>query len=323
MEIPQNVLDWLLEPKDPSVRYRTLRELLGEADTSPDVLEARSKIAESKRIVRIFSKMHPDGYWLHRGVGAGVSYAMSSSTHFVLSFLAELGMDRADPRVQKAVNRYLSLSEPDKPDPRPWEIPPDYRNHQSCLYAQNLRTFAMLGYGDDPRVVERKRVLLSDSRHDGGYLCRRPSFGESTKSCVRGTTKALMAYASFPDLWREESCRRVVDYFLNRNMIYRSDSPGTLIRDEVVSLSFPFLIPVSMLELVYAMSTMGYGKHAGMSDLWKRLEARRDSRGFFPVDRYPATLFTPGPKGKPNKWVTLYAYLALQRREGVTSQVRT
>jgi len=158
-------------------------------------------------------------------------------------------------------------------------------------------------------------VLLEECRHDGGYLCQRPSFHESTKSCVRGTTKALMAYACFPDLWHETSCRNLVDYFLNRGMIYRSDSPGTLIRDEMVLLNFPFLISVSMLELLYAMSKMGYGKHPAMDDLWQRLEERRDGEGLYPVDGYPACLFTPGPKKKPNKWVTLYAYLSLQQRD--------
>ena len=27
------------------------------------------------------------------------------------------------------------------------------------------------------------------------------------------------------------------------------------------------------------------------------------------------SIFTPGPKGEANKWVTLYAYLALQHRD--------
>lgn len=315
MKIPQNVLDWLLEENDPSVRYRTLRELLEEPAASTLVTEARSKIGTSRKAKRIFRKMHPDGYWLHRGVGAGVGYAMSSSTHFVLSFLAELGFDRTDPRVAKAVERYLSLSEPDVSDPRPWQIPPDYRNRQSCLYAHNLRTFAMLGYGDDPRIAARKRILVEDARHDGGYLCIRDSFNERTKSCIRGSVKALMAFTEYRDLWDTPTCRGLIEYFLNRRMIYRTDDPKTLVRGELVQLGFPFLISASMLELLYSMSRMGYGTHPAMHELWRTLEERRDGEGRYPVERYPSCLFTPGPKGEANKWVTLYAYLSLKHRE--------
>ena len=314
MSVPCHVLNWLLDEKDPSVRYRTLTELLEVPKDDNQVIQARCAITNGRKAKRIFGKMHPDGYWLHRGVGAGISYAMSSSTHFVLSFLAELGFDREDGRVARAVERYLGLKDPDCDNPNPWQIPPDYGNHQSCLYAHNLRTFSKLGYHDDPRIERRLSVLLDDVRHDGGYLCNRPGSHAGTKSCIRGSVKALMAFAQYPELWEEKSCLDLVQYFLNRNMLYRSDSSGTYVRGEMVSLTFPFVISVSLLELAYAMSVMGYGNHPGMQDVWKLLEQRMDEDGRYPVDWYPPTLFTPGPKGKPNKWVTLYVYLSRKYR---------
>ncbi|HNT77441.1 MAG TPA: hypothetical protein PKH77_20705, partial [Anaerolineae bacterium] len=75
-----NVLDWLLEEDDPSVRYRTLTELLDVAPDDPQVQQTKAQIPHSKPVEKIFAKMHPDGYWLHRGKGAGIEYAMSSST---------------------------------------------------------------------------------------------------------------------------------------------------------------------------------------------------------------------------------------------------
>jgi hypothetical protein len=32
------------------------------------------------------------------------------------------------------------------------------------------------------------------------------------------------------------------------------------------------------------------------------------------LDWCPVSYFDPGPKGKPNKWTTLYVYLALKHR---------
>jgi len=313
LETSDQILDWLLETGDPSVRYRTLKELLELPQDHPDVLQAREGIRESKPVQKIFRKMHPDGYWLHRGVGAGVSYAMSSSTHFVLAYLAELGLDRSDERVARAVERYLSLEPPDQPDPKPWEIPPDYRNHQSCLYAYNLRTFIMLGFRDDPRVQQRVDVLLSDWRSDGGYLCERSSFNAETKSCIRGTQKALMAFAELPEHWQHKRCQALVDYFLRRQVIYKSTQPCELIRNEVVATLFPFRIGASLIEPLYALSRMGYGQHPALAQAWKHLEMKRAEDGKYILDHSLKQIFNAGPNGEPNKWITFYALLCLKQ----------
>ncbi len=304
-----NVLDWLLEAENPSVRYRTLTELLDVPPDDPEARQARARIPESKSVQKIFAKMHPDGYWLHRGKGAGIEYAMSSSTHFVLAFLAELGLDRQDERIARAVERYLSLALPDVPNPNLWQIPPDYANHQSCLYAYNLRTFVMLGYHDDPRIQERIAVLLADERHDGGYLCDRPSFKAKTKSCIRGSLKALMAFAVLPELWDTARCHQLVDYFLRRRVLFRTRQPEKLVRDELVRVGFPFVIGGSLLEPLYALSRMGYGQDERLQPAWTFLESKRDQTGRYILDWHPSTPFKPGDTGQPNKWVTLYAYL--------------
>jgi len=315
MPIAQPVLDWLLEAENPSVRYRTLTELLHVASDDPEVRQAYARIAESKPVQKIFAKMHPDGYWLHRGKGAGIEYTMSSSTHFVLAYLAELGMDRQDERIARAVERYLSLTEPDVPDPQIWQMPPDYANHQSCLYAYNLRTFVMFGYHDDPRIQERITVLLADERHDGGYLCDRPSFTAKTKSCIRGSLKALLAFAVLPELWDTARCRQLVDYFLRRRVLYRTRQPEKLVREELVRVSFPFLYTGSLLEPLYALSRMGYGQDERLQPTWDILESKRDEAGRTILDWKPKTLLNPGDEGQPNKWATLYACLSHKYRD--------
>ncbi len=315
MASTDNVLDWLLETENPSVRYRTLTELLDVAPDDPQVRQARAQILESKPVQKIFAKMHPDGYWLYKGKGAGIEYAMSSSTHFILAILAELGLDRQDERIARAVERYLNLTEPDVPNPNIWQIPPDYRNHQSCLYAYNLRTFVMFGYGDDPRIRERIAVLLADERHDGGYLCDRATFKPTTKSCIRGSVKALMAFAVLPELWETPRCRQLVEYFLRRRVLFRSTRPEEIIRKELMQTIFPFTIGGSLLEPLYALSRMGYGRDERLKPAWAILESKQDPSGRYPLDWHPPTYFNPGQKGLPNKWITFYTYLAYQYRD--------
>jgi hypothetical protein len=90
--LTSNVLDWLLEPGNPSIRYRTLTELLGEDLNNPEVTQVKAKIATSKPVTRIFAKMDPAGYWYYldkrtnRGLGDGVEYWDYTTTHFNLAF---------------------------------------------------------------------------------------------------------------------------------------------------------------------------------------------------------------------------------------------
>jgi hypothetical protein len=316
MNIADSVVNWLLEDENPSVKARTLTELLDVPPDDPRLAQARAGIPASKPVRKIFDKMHPEGYWLFRGEGEGVAYAHASTTHFVLAYLAELGINRSDERVARAVERYLSLKARPGVDVNLWQIPPDYRNLQSCLYAYNLRTFIRLGYREDARTQERVAVLLDDRRFDGGYLCRRPSFKTRTKSCIRGTIKALTAFAELPELWQTSRCQELVDYFLRRRVFYRTDTPDQVMRSELTCTTFPFVINGSLLEPLVALSYMGYGQHPALEPAWEVLETKKDAQGRYIADKILATYFEAGIKGQPNKWVTLYAYLAIKYRGG-------
>lgn len=303
--MPKQGLEWLLHSSDPSIRFRTQRDLLG---IKPDE-SLLGEILTSKNVTRIFSKMHPDGYWLKKDIGAGLDYSHASTTHFILSYLAELGLDKSDPRIDKAVNRYLDLISKDK-----WLTGTDHLTGQSCLYAYNIRTFVLLGYKEDPRVQERISTLLSEVRYDNGYLCRRLSYTSKTKSCIRGTLKALMAYAELPELWDTASCRKTVNYFLKRNVYFKIADLSVKIRGGMETI-FPFVIYCSLLESLYALSKMGYGRDQALGDAWIELEKRNNGEGKYKLDWSSQSLFEPGNRGEINEWVTFYAYLAYKYRD--------
>jgi hypothetical protein len=90
-------------------------ELLGKSPDDPEAMECKRQIAESTPVKGLLSEMHPDGYWLQKHqrtgkmLGDGVEYGAFGTTHYCLSYLAELGMDRTNPQVAKAAERYLNL----------------------------------------------------------------------------------------------------------------------------------------------------------------------------------------------------------------------
>jgi len=309
----EKVLDWLLEEDNPSIRYRVLTELLAVPPDDPRALLTRKKIPDSEAVRHIFSCMHPDGYWLQTNprtgetLGNGVLYGAFATTHFCLAYLAELGLDRGDPRIARASERYLSLQQPDG----------DFYRHFSCLYAYNIRTFLMLGYGDDPRVHKTIALMLGTKRRDGGYLCgMHEDRRKNAKSCIRGSAKALLAFSMLPELWESERCQELVHYFLSREGIFRLSDPAITVNFDVEHTIFPIIWRSGLLEILLALSRMGYGWCRELDRAWALLETKKNGDGEYILDWTPVqSLLKAGKRGQPNKWVTFYALLALKYRE--------
>lgn len=310
-----NVIDWLLEPSDPSVRYRALTELLDMGDTA-EALEARRLIHESAPVKKVLGAMHPEGYWLQKNsrtgalIGDGVEYGSFATTHFCLSYCAEMGLSRTHPLVAKSAERYLSLQNDDG----------DWWYHLSCLYAYNIRTFVRLGYKEDERVQRAIKLMLNAERLDGGYLCdihEKPD-KKPPKSCIRGSVKSLLAFSELPEYWHHERCLRLVEYFLKRNAIFKSRDHTRFVNDDMKRDSYPVIWRTNIFEILYALSKMGHGKDTRLEDAWDVLNSRADAESRFKLDWTPKQCpWKIGKEGEPNKWVTLYCLLA-KKHAGMT-----
>ena len=312
----QQVLDWLLEPSNPSVRYRTMTELLDRKKDDVEVVQAREQIGSSQMVTQILSKMHPDGYWLQKKpttneiVGDGVEYGAYATTHFCLAYLAELGLDRQNPQVSSAADRYLKLQKTDG----------DFYRHLSCLYGHNIRTFILLGYRQDSRVQKSIDLMLTTERPDGGYLCDLHEGKYKTKvvkSCIRGSVKTLLAFSELQEYWDHPRCQSLVEYFMKRNVLFRTSDLEKAINHDVTRTSFPITWRAGLTEMVYALSKMGYGANDELNRAWEILDNKRDAKGKYRLDWTPTqALLKPGKRGEPNKWVTFYALLSKKYESG-------
>lgn len=315
-KIPDNVISWLLEPSNPSIRYRTMVELQDLPRDSDTVQKAQSAIKTYSVVQTIFKKMHPEGYWESTNAagqrfGSGPEYTGYTTTPLVLAYLAELGLTREDYRIEKAANRYLSLQQDDG----------DFFRHFSCLYGLNIRTFTKLGFHDDPRLLKTVNLLKKSIRYDGGYLCdlhegKRKK--RRVKSCFRGTVKALFAVAEMPHLWKEPFSKQLVTYFLKRDVLYKTTDLHELVNKEVVWTLFPFTWRAGLIEIVYSLAKMGYGEDPSVHRAWQILHEHRKSNGTYILDWTPPKrsniYLYPGKRQKENKWITFYAYLCLKHK---------
>lgn len=313
MNAQSDTIQWLLEDDDPSLNFRALTELLG-ADEADEIQRLKSAILASRPVRSLLESMHPDGYWLQRNprtrrfVGDGAEYGSFATTHFCLAYLSELGLDRAQPEVERAADRYLALQDPDGD----WGW--DRYRHLSCLLGYNIRTFVRLGYRDDPRLGRALELLLETPREDGGYLCDMHEGKyktRSVKSCFRGSVKALLAFSELPETWDHPRCQQLVAYFLSRGGIFRSAQPGVPVNDDMGRLSFPITWRANSWEVLYALSKMGYGRDERLQVAWTALGSRAGPTGRFPLDWTPSGCpWKVGKPGEPNKWITFYVELA-------------
>jgi len=310
MDAQTDVIRWLLEEDNPSVRYRTLKEILDYKDDSPEIVKAKSAILLSHPVRSLLEEMHPDGYWLQKNprtqrvVGDGVEYGSFGTTHFCLAYLSELGVDRTNPLAQKAAERYLGLQQQDG----------DWLRHYSCLLGYNIRTFVRLGFKEDEHVQRAMDLLNQTCRKDDGYLCdihEGKTRTGSVKSCFRGSVKALLAFSEFPIYWDQPRCKQLVNYFLGRGGIFQSQHPGIPVNRDVQIQSFPITWRANVYEVLYALSKMGFGSDERLQAAWKLQEGQADSIGRHRLGWTPTQCpWMAGKRGELNKWITFYAEAA-------------
>ncbi|MBU7033453.1 MAG: nitrogen fixation protein NifH, partial [Theionarchaea archaeon] len=86
-------VEWLLEKENPSVRYWTLKDLLGKSEEDPVVIQTRAEILQSHPVKKILGQQTPEGYWESLDSFYLPKYR---ATYHQLLILAELGTPRVN-----------------------------------------------------------------------------------------------------------------------------------------------------------------------------------------------------------------------------------
>jgi hypothetical protein len=58
------VLDWLLDPEQPSIRYLAMTQLLGKRESDSEVREAKARIPAVGWVAEMLSRRDPAGWTL-------------------------------------------------------------------------------------------------------------------------------------------------------------------------------------------------------------------------------------------------------------------
>jgi hypothetical protein len=341
--LKETPIDWLLEGSDPTIRYLTLRELLGKSKDDPEVVGAKKEIPSSPVVVKIMAKQHPEGYWEDSKSPYIPKY---KSSYWQIMILGHLGMDKADVRVQKACELIFQFQQDEggfscysmeqllreyerrkklgrKLPPLPadeWAAQIYYQQQISCLTGNMSVALIRIGYKDDTRVKKALNWLAKIQMEDGGWQCPYwPVHANDKHSCFMGTICAMEAFSELPKQDLTAEIRQAIEKgaeFLLMHRLFKADHHNYKVIKQVwLTLSFPWFWTYNILRSLDILTKLGYTKDERLTDAVKILMQKRQKDGTWILESAPVGRMHTNieAKGKPSKWITLIALRVLKR----------
>lgn len=327
--ISDDIINWLLEDDNPSVKYYTLVDLLGKTFDDEEVATAKEQIMKTGAVPKILSKQEPGGYW-----GIQNDFYVRSKykgTVWNLIILAELGADGEDSCIKKTCEFIFKRSQ----DPAsggfsyasttaggaPGKVLP-------CLTGNMVWSLIRFGYLDDPRVQKGIQWITKYQRFDDGeqnlpkdwpYKAHKACF--SKHSCHMGVVKTLKALAEIPGNKRtpnvKNTINQAVEYLLIHHIYKRSHDLSKKSKPGWLRLGFPLMYQTDILEILDILTRLGV-KDERMQDAMDIVVSKQDDQGRWILEntfngRFITNIET---KGKPSKWITLNAIRVLKKYNG-------
>ncbi len=326
-------LEWLLETNNPSVRYHTLRDVLGRSPNDSEVRKARQRIQTSSIVKKILRTRNKKGYWPPDQTFYSPKWTASV---WPMMLLGELGFT-PDEALKKTCEKFLDLHQlengafvcPSPADMTSWKKKHPrgkaVRWEEPCLTGNMIRTLAVFGYGEDPRVNKAIRWMPEQQLDDGGWNCNYPE-KKVKHSSFMSTIEPLWAYSEIPRAkWTRKMKRSVEDgaEFLLIHRVYKSDHhhwKHSL--PFATTLHFPMYYYYDALHALRVLTKLGYGDDERVKDAVHLILSKRSPDGKWLLEgdwsREPdarkskrRALVEVEELWEPSKWITLNAYRAL------------
>jgi hypothetical protein len=305
----QRAIDWLLDSREPAIRYLARQDVLGET-----VTEDADEVSAGPIVRGLLRGQRRDG-----GFG-GHPYKKWGGAHWRLVSLAELGIPAGNPQACAAAETVLG-----------WLTGAGHRRGirvvdglvRRCASQEGnaLAVCSRLGLAGDPRVVLLARSLVDWQWPDGGWNCdlkasgRRSSFHESLAP-MWGLHEYWLATG---EQWVKESADRVAELFLEHRL-FRALQTGDPIDPGWLVAHYPPYWHYDVLQALLILSRMGWLADPRAADALDVLVGSRRGDGYWHAGA--AWWRAPGSSGSnvevvdwgrrgPNEMITLNALRVL------------
>ncbi|MGD8760620.1 MAG: hypothetical protein PVJ07_10235 [Anaerolineales bacterium] len=332
-----SVLDWLLEKRDPGVRFFALRDLLDAPADDPELLAARRDTVRKPPVKDILDAQEQEGYWIKPGPGYLPKYR---STLWQVIHLGQFGADGQDTRVRRAGEYVLENA---RSEYGGFSAGANRSGMIQCLQGNLGSSLLELGYSQDERLREAldwlarsitgEGIALSSEKEAPVRYLRSANSGPNFlcsandhKPCAWGAVPAMEALAKVPS----DMCSPSIDAAINAGVKFLlGTDPGTAEYPMGYSakpnrswfrFGYPMGYVCDVLRNVEVLCALGLGQDPRLQNALDLILSKRNSEGRWVLQyNYNGkTWVDVEEKGKPSKWVTLRARRAL-RRAGVVA----
>ena len=325
-------LAWLLEEKDPGVRYLALRDLMHLSQRDYELVAARKKAHNQGPIVKILTRMNDKGYFVKPGTGYSPKY---KSTIWSVILLAQLGASvKEDERIKLSCDYLLDHT-----------LTP---GGQFCALAsgspsgtidclQGNLCWALTEMGvDDPRLKNAYEWMARSVTGEGvapatqksapvryyAYNCG-PLFACGVNGrlpCAWGGVKIMLAFSRLSRQKQtpliKKAIHESVEFFLGIDPVTANYPRGSDAKPNSSwwKFGFPVFYISDILQIAEALVGLGYKSDPRLKHLLDFISSKRDGSGRWLLEHdYPGKTWVDfGSKRKPNKWVTLRALRVVQ-----------
>jgi hypothetical protein len=317
--------DWLLEADNPSVRYFTLVDLLGESPDDKKALAAKKEILKTGAVPAILAARE-NGLW---GDPARYYTDKYKGTSWQLIILAELGVTNENNELKAACEFILKHAQDRESHGfayrggasgggRHGEVIP-------CLTGNMVWALIKLGYYNDPRVQNAVTWITACQRFDdgtstppAGWPYDRFEMCWGGHTCHMGAAKALKALAAVPAPMRTGDIQKTIDngveYFLKHSIYKKSHDLSKVSRPGWLKFGFPLMYQTDALEIASILTDLGC-KDARMRESIDLIISKQDAGGKWKLENTfnGRWIVDIEAKGKPGKWITLRALRTLKK----------
>lgn len=302
----KRVVEWLLEDNQPSVRYRTLTELLGRPRSDPEVQQTRKRIPETGWAADILTERNPAGWWVRDWSHFTPDFV---STTWMMVVLSDLGLTRELPRVRDSCELWMRM----KPLRYGPVVHPSVEPHY-CSLGMGTAALIRFGYADDPRVRRSLEWIAKKAHPEGGWS----HFGSGHNI---DAWEGLAALASLPRPKRTAAMQRAAElgaeFYLERELHRQGPK-----YDPWYRFHYPVFYYYDILVGLGMVTELGYGRDPRLRFALSLLEQKRRPDGRWNLDAvHPDVMHEVGnvkrfaleTPGAPSKMITLRALTVLSR----------
>jgi hypothetical protein len=266
-------VEWLLASKDPSVRYLTLTQVVGESPRSRQVRAAREGISSGPRVSALLQGQRQDG-----GFGAH-PYSKWTGAFWRLVSLVELAVPTGHPPALAAAEQVVAWLT-SAGHRRTIRVVDGLVRQHATQEGYGLAVCCRLGMARDARVGTLAESLVGSQWPDGGWNCDpRSGVGHSSFHETIGPLWGLAEYAQATgNEAAGESAERAAELFL-AHRLFRSHRTGRVAHEEWLNLHYPPYWHYDALLGLLILSRCGKAKDPRAAEALDLIAAKGDAGG--------------------------------------------